>query len=92
MSEPFSLIKMFTSPFSLLYWVKCLMMGLGIFMIAFTGYGLYKAYIKKPLATTDQRAEQICNYYNQPRVSFGCATWKNTPICPMTNQLNKEMK
>jgi hypothetical protein len=76
MSEPFSLIKMLSSPFTGMYWIKCTMIGLGIFMIAFTGYGLYKAYVKKPEATTTQRAETIINYNNQPRVTFGCASWK----------------
>ena len=56
------------------------MIGLGICMIAFTGFGLYKAFIKKPLASTDQKADKIYNYYHQPRVTFGCAHWQGIPI------------
>lgn len=74
MSEPFDIKKLLTSPFTGLFWVKCTMIGLGICMIAFTGYGMWKAFIKKPEATTEQRAEKIINYYHQPKSTFGCAS------------------
>lgn len=76
MSESFDPIKMLSAPFTGLYWIKCMMIGLGIFMILFTGYGLWKAFIKKPDPSTNQRAETINNFYHQPRSTFGCATVK----------------
>lgn len=71
--DQFDIKKLLTSPFTGLYWTKSLMIGLGIFCIVFVGYGLYKAYIKKPLPSTDQKAEVINNYNNQPHATFGCA-------------------
>jgi len=77
MSEQFSLTKLLSSPFTGLYWVKCTMVGLGIGMLCFIGFGMWKAYIKKPDATTSQRAESIVNHYHNPRLTgFGCATVK----------------
>ena len=72
--EGFNLIKMLSSPFTGLYCVKFTMVGLGIGMLCFIGFGMYKAYIKKPDATTSQRAESIVNHYHNPRSTFGCAT------------------
>ena len=74
MSEPFDLMKLLSSPFTGLYWVKCTMVGLGIAMICFVGFGMWKAFIKKPDATTQQKADTINNYYHDPRSTFGCAT------------------
>jgi len=76
MSDPFSWAKMLTAPFTGLYWVKCLMIGLGIGAIVFIGFGVYRGYFKKADPTTDQDAETIINHYNQPRSTFGCATTK----------------
>jgi hypothetical protein len=76
MSEAFDIKKLLLSPMTGLYWVKCSMIGLGIGMLLFVGYGLWKAYIKKPDPTTAQRAETINNYYHQPKSTFGCATVK----------------
>lgn len=74
MSEPFDIKKMLLAPFTGLYWVKCLMIGLGIGMLVFTGIGLYRGYFKKPEPTTTQKAERIDNFYYQPKSTFGCAS------------------
>jgi hypothetical protein len=92
MSEPFDWKKLLTSPFTGLYWVKVTMMGLGICMIGFVLYGMYKAYIKKPLPNTTQNADKIENYYYEPRHwGFGCATVKISDRKEVnTNALRKE--
>lgn len=74
MPELFDIKKLLTSPFTGMYWVKCTMMGLGIGMLIFIGYGLYKAYVKTPDPTTTQSAGNIENHYHNPRVTFGCAS------------------
>jgi hypothetical protein len=41
-------------------------------------WGLYAGLIRpttKPNPTTTQSGETINNFYNQPRISFGCARW-----------------
>lgn len=44
--------------------------------------------VTKPNPTTTQTGENINNYYNTPRISFGCAKWsvygKDTSV-PVTN-------
>jgi len=72
MAEPFDIKKLVLSPLTGLYWVKAWMLGLGIFTILFVGYGLYKAYIKKPLPSTTQSADKIINHYYEPKSTFGC--------------------
>ena len=72
MPEAFDVKKLVTSPFTGLYWVKSVMYGLGIGMLIFVAYGLYKAYIKRPEPTTEQKADVIYNRYYQPRQTFGC--------------------
>ena len=74
MAEKFNIVKLLSSPFTGMYWVKSTMIGLGVFMIAFTGFGLYKAYIKKPDPTTEQKAEKIINYNSSPKSTFGCSS------------------
>lgn len=73
----FSIKKLAKSPFTGLYWVKTIMMGLGLAFLIFVGYGVYKAYIK-PEPTTTQHAEEIINktdnHYNQPKAYLGCAS------------------
>jgi hypothetical protein len=76
MSEPFNLMKLLSSPFTGLYWVKCTMIALGIGMLGFVGYGMYKAYIKASPHTTEQNARVINNCYYQPRSTFGCASMR----------------
>ena len=71
MAEPFDIFKMLKSPFTGIYWVKSLMIGLGIFAILVVGYAIYKAYIR-PAPTTAQKAEQIVNYNYTPQQTFGC--------------------
>jgi hypothetical protein len=75
-TEKFDIVKMATSPFTGLYWVKVIMFGLGLCMIGFVGYGVYKAYFRTPDPTTDQNADLIVNHYPEPRATFGCATVK----------------
>ena len=80
--EKFSLVKMVSSPFTGLFWVKSIMYGLGIGCLAFIGYGVYKAYFKKPEPTTtqNQNAEKIENVsYQTPRVMFGCQRFTVKP-------------
>lgn len=73
--EAFSITKLAKSPFTGMYWLKCIMFGLGIACIGFVGYGIYKAYFKTPEPTTTQEAEQIVNPSLQPKISpFGCAS------------------
>jgi len=74
MAEPFSLTKLVSGPFTGVYWAKVASMIFGICTLLFVGFAVYKAYIKKPEATTNQRAEQIVNYYYQPKSTFGCAS------------------
>lgn len=53
-------------------WVSGSVLGL------FLAGAIYFGYIKpntKPIPTTIQNAGAINNYYNQPRISFGCASW-----------------
>ena len=54
-------------------WVGGTILGLML------GWIVYAGLIRpttKPNPTTRQEAETILNYYNQPRVSFGCARWE----------------
>ncbi len=73
MTEPFDFMKLIKSPFTGLYWVKSVMLGLGIFALLITVYAYYKAFIKKPLPATTQNAEQITNYNYTLRQTFGCS-------------------
>ena len=53
MSEPFSVRKLLTSPFTLMYWVKVVMIGGGIIFLFFVGNAIHKEYFKpKPPTTT----------------------------------------
>jgi hypothetical protein len=54
-------------------WVGGIVGGL---IIAWLGYALLIKPFTKPLPTTTNQAERINNYYNQPRISFGCARWE----------------
>jgi hypothetical protein len=74
MSEPFNLVKLISGPFTGVYWAKILSIGFGLVLATFVGFGVWKAYFKKPEPTTSQRAEQIVNYYYQPKSTFGCAS------------------
>ena len=72
MAEKFSFTKLIQSPFTGIYWVKCLMLGLGIFLILGIGYTGYKAVVKP---TSDQRAQTIINHnYNPVAHIGGCAS------------------
>jgi hypothetical protein len=59
--EKIDIKKAVTSPFTGLYWVKSLMYGLGIGMLIFVGFGLWKAYFKKPDPTQTIHAETGSN-------------------------------
>jgi len=74
MSEPFDIVKMISSPFTGIYWIKVVMLGIGLFVVFGVGYTGYKAVTK---STTDQTATTIVNHNYQPNVHFGgCATLK----------------
>lgn len=57
MSEPFDAGKLVKSPFTGLFWVKVVMYMLGMLTLVFVGYGVYKAYFKKPDPTQHQTQE-----------------------------------
>ena len=53
--------------------------ALGLVAGLLIAWGLYAGIIRpvtKPNPSTRQEADTIHNYYNQPRVSFGCARWE----------------
>lgn len=77
MADQFDIKKLVTSPFTGVYWVKVVMFGLGIGCLAFIGYGVYKAYFKKPLPTTTQQGQRDnFNYVLEPRSYFGCQNFR----------------
>ena len=47
-TEPIDIKKAVTSPFTGLFWIKTFMYGLGLSALIFIGFGVYKAYFKKP--------------------------------------------
>ena len=49
--EKVDLVKAVKSVATPVYWVKSLMYGLGIACLFFIGFGVYKAYFKKPVPT-----------------------------------------
>jgi hypothetical protein len=54
------------------------MIGLGIGALVFIGIGVYRGYFKQwEQNKTDQDAQQIVNFYNSPKSTFGCATTKS---------------
>jgi hypothetical protein len=60
--EKIDLVKAVTSPFTGLYWVKTIMYCLGASALVFIGFGVYKAYFKKPMpnqAITVQEGGQV---------------------------------
>ncbi len=60
--EKIDLVKAIKSPFTGLYWVKVIMFSLGASAILFIGFGVYKAYFKKPMpnqAITVQQGGQV---------------------------------
>lgn len=59
--ERFDIKKLLKSPFTGLYWTKTVMLGLGILALIFIGYGVYKAYFKKPEPTQAIHAEAGSN-------------------------------
>lgn len=77
MSEAFSITKLAKSPFTGIFWLKCIMFGLGIGCLAFIGWGVYKAYFKTHDPTTTQQAEQINNPAQNMKMSpFSCTNVK----------------
>jgi arginine exporter protein ArgO len=49
--EKVDLVKAVKSVATPVYWVKTIMYGLGIACLLFIGFGVYKAYFKKPVPT-----------------------------------------
>lgn len=72
----FDPVKLVTSPFTGLFWIKCIMFGLGIASLLFIGYGVYKAYFAKldPTTTQNNQAQEIVYHYPTPKATFGCAS------------------
>lgn len=54
-------------------WVGGIVLGLMVSWIVYAG--LIRP-TTKPNPSTSQKADSINNYYNQPRISFGCARWE----------------
>ena len=72
MSESFDVVKLIKSPFTGLYWIKVIMLGLGLFIVLGVGYTGYKAVLKP---TTKQDAQTIINHNYQPVAHIGgCAS------------------
>ena len=78
MVESFDPLKLVTSPFTGMFWVKTIMFGLGLACLGFIGYGVYLAYFATPDPTTTQnnRAAAITYHYHQPKATFGCASYQ----------------
>jgi len=56
--------------------VKVVLVVIAGLVIAWGAYiFLVKPHIN-PIPTTKQEGEVINNFYNQPRISFGCARWE----------------
>jgi hypothetical protein len=55
--------------------IKWVLGAVGGLVIAWALYAGIIRPVLKPNPSTAQKAETIYNYYNQPRVSFGCAAW-----------------
>ena len=55
--------------------IKWVLGAVGGLAIAWAIYAGIIRPITKPNPSTAQKADTIYNYYNQPRVSFGCAAW-----------------
>lgn len=81
----FSVTKLFSGIFTGDYWGKLIAFGLGFIVLGFIGFAVYKAYVKKPEPTTNQRAETIVNYNHAPRITFGCASWKTYVDYPVNS-------
>jgi hypothetical protein len=88
MAEPFSIIKFFSGMLSGTHWAKTVSFGLSAAFLIFVGIGVWRGYFKKPLPTTEQRAESINNYHYNPQPRFGCATVKVYEKHPV-NGVNK---
>jgi hypothetical protein len=60
--EKIDLVKAATSPFTGLYWIKCIMFGLGIGFLVLIGFAVKKAFFTKSQATqniTMQEGSQL---------------------------------
>lgn len=58
MEDPITFKKAVTSLATGKFWVKVVMFSLGASVLFFVGFAVYKAYIKKPDATTFVKAEK----------------------------------
>lgn len=70
LDEKVNLTKAVISVTKPIYWVKCLMYGLGIFTIVAVGYTFWRAY-RKQLPTTTQTGN-ITNHNYNVKQTFGC--------------------
>ena len=67
---------------TLIKWVGGILGGLALAWIVYAG--LIRPTTKPNPSTTNQ-ADEIINYYNQPRISFGCAAWNIKPYDKAAN-------
>ena len=73
--QNFDIKKMLSSPVTGLYWVKCVALGCGIFVLLFLGYAVYRVFV--PAAKTTQTAQTIDNHTYEIKPTFGgCVTVK----------------
>ena len=73
MSDKFDAVKMVTSPFTGMFWLKCLMFFLGICFIGMVAWSIWKTYNPDDTTTSYNRAAVIVNHNPMPKGSFGCA-------------------
>jgi len=78
LSESFDPVKLVTSPFTGMFWVKIIMFGLGLAFLGMVGWAVYKAYFNPdPTTTQNNQAREIVYHYHQPKTSFGgCASYQ----------------
>jgi len=70
-------------------WIGGAILGLMLSWIVYAG--LIRP-VTKPNPSTNQSAESIQNYYNQPRISFGCARWEVKGDKPVSNPVSDDSK
>lgn len=70
--EAFDIKKLITAPINPVFWVKVVVIGLAFCFLVLDGYAVYKAYFKKPGATTTQTGN-IKNYNYDVHPIFGCS-------------------
>lgn len=72
------------------HWAKTVSFGMSAALIVFLGIGVWRGYFKKPLPTTEQRADNIYNYEYAAKPRFGCATVKIYEKYPANRMISNE--